>query len=125
MKIKTGQQVKIMSGKDKGKEGKVVQVFPKLSKVVVDGINKGYRHIPKREGQKGERIEYFGPIHVSNVKLIDKGADKADAKAAKKEKKAKPEAKAEETKTEAKQAKPEAKKEETKEQEPKKENNKE
>ena len=105
MKIKTGQQVKIMSGKDKGKEGKVVQVFPKLDKVVVDGINKGYRHIPKREGQKGERIEYFGPIHVSNVKLIDKGADKADAKDAKKGKK---------DKKEVKEAKPEAKAEETK-----------
>ena len=93
MKIKTGQQVKIMSGKDKGKQGKVVQVFPKLDKVVVDGINKSYRHIPKREGSKGERIEYFGPIHASNVKLIDKGTEKADAKDVKATKKDKKEAK--------------------------------
>ena len=111
MKIKTGQQVKIMSGKDRGKQGKVVQVFPKLSKVVVDGINKSYRHIPKREGSKGERIEYFGPIHVSNVKLIDKGAAKAAAKDAKKGKK------------EVKEAKPEAKAEETKQEELKEEDN--
>lgn len=85
MKIKTGQQVKVMSGKDKGKEGKVVQVFPKLDKVVVDGVNKSYRHIPKRQNQKGERIEFFGPIHVSNVKVIEKGAEKKEAKSKKEE----------------------------------------
>jgi len=106
MKIKTGQQVKVMSGKDRGKEGKVVQVFPKLDKVVVDGINKSYRHIPKREGSKGERIEYFGPIHVSNVKLIDKAADKKEAKTAKKGKKEEPKA---EVKAEVKETEPEAK----------------
>ena len=72
MKVKTGQSVKILSGKDKGKQGKVIQVFPKLEKVVVDGVNKSYRHLRPRGGQqsKGERIEYFGPIHVSNVKVI-------------------------------------------------------
>lgn len=72
MKIKTGQTVKVLSGKDKGKQGKVLQVFPKLEKVVVDGVNKSYRHLRARgRKQKGERVEYFGPIHVSNVKVAE------------------------------------------------------
>lgn len=72
MKIKTGQSVKVISGKDKGKTGKIIQVFPKLEKVVVDGVNKAFKHLRARGGQeqKGERIEYFSPIHISNVKLV-------------------------------------------------------
>ena len=90
MKIKTGQKVKVLSGKDKGKEGKVIQVFPKLQKVVVEGVNKSFRHIPsRRQGEKGERIEYFSPIHVSNVKAMaeaeKKGAKKDSKKTEEKE----------------------------------------
>ena len=72
MKIKTGQSVKVLSGKDKGKTGKVIQVFPALEKVVVDGVNKSFKHLPARGSRekKGQRVEYFSPIHVSNVKLV-------------------------------------------------------
>ena len=86
MTIKTGQTVKILSGKDKGKTGKIIQVFPTLNKVVVDGVNKAYKHLKRRHisgSEKGERIEYFAPIHRSNVKEIEVEAV-ADAKKEKK-----------------------------------------
>lgn len=87
MKIKTGQTVKVISGKDKGKTGQVIQVFPKLNKVVVDGVNKAFKHLKTRHisgSEKGERVEYSSPIHVSNVKVVEE-----QPKAAKKEEKAK------------------------------------
>lgn len=88
MKIKTGQTVKVLSGKDKGKTGKVIQVFPKLDKVVIDGVNKMYKHLKRshrssqsgQTSQSGERVEYFGPIHVSNVKVVeDVGEEKKES----------------------------------------------
>lgn len=74
MKIKTGQTVKVMSGKNKGKTGKIIQVFPKLDKVVVEGVNIAFKHLKRKSvsgSEKGERVEYSAPIHVSNVKLIE------------------------------------------------------
>lgn len=71
MKIKKGDNVLISAGKDRGKKGKVSQVFPSEKKIVVENINKMIRHVkPKREGEKGQRIEFFAPIDVSNVMLI-------------------------------------------------------
>lgn len=71
LKIKTGDAVKVLSGKDSGKTGKVSQVLPGIQKVVVDGVNKMIKHLrsPKK-GEKGQRLEFFGPIHISNVALI-------------------------------------------------------
>ena|SRR3989344_4552282 len=70
-KIKVNDIVRIMAGKDKGKEGKVMQVFPREERVVVDGVNKMYKHIRSpRRGEKGQRIEFFGPLHLSNVQLV-------------------------------------------------------
>ena len=71
MKIKTNDQVKIITGKDKGKTGKVLQVFPKRERVVVEGANMIKKHMKtQRKGEKGQTIELAGPIHVSNVVLI-------------------------------------------------------
>lgn len=71
MKIKTNDQVHIMRGKDAGKTGKVVQVFPTENKVVVDGMNIMKKHVRARgEGQKGQVLELSAPINVSNVMLI-------------------------------------------------------
>lgn len=71
MKIKTGDNVKIIAGKDKGKTGKVMQCFPKLNKVVVEGANIAVKHLrSQKRGEKGQRIEFSAPIHISNVKLI-------------------------------------------------------
>lgn len=70
MKIKSGDMVRIMVGKDKGKEGKVVQVFPDLNKVVVEGLNQRVKHLKRRGNQPGQRITYSGPIDASNVQVV-------------------------------------------------------
>ncbi|MBI4139242.1 50S ribosomal protein L24 [Candidatus Uhrbacteria bacterium] len=69
--IKTGDMVKILTGKDKGKTAKVVQVFPKLNRVVVEGVNVMKRHLrTRRQGEKGQVVEFSMPIHASNVARI-------------------------------------------------------
>ncbi len=69
MKIKKGDKVIVITGKDKGKSGVIVKAFPKLSKVLVEGMNKKKLHKkPRKQGEKGKVIEQSAPIHVSNVK---------------------------------------------------------
>ena len=72
MKIKTGDNVRVTAGKEKGKTGKVVQVFPALGKVVVENLNQAVKHLKKRGSHAGQRIEYSAPVHVSNVRVIGK-----------------------------------------------------
>jgi large subunit ribosomal protein L24 len=70
-KIKVNDQVKVMAGKDKGKTGKVTQILPNLNKVVIEGVNTMYKHIkPRKRGEKGQRVEFNGPIHISNVMIV-------------------------------------------------------
>lgn len=72
--IKTGDTVKVIAGKDKGKTGKILQAFPAMSRVVVEGVNLSKRHLrTRRQGEKGQIVEFSMPIHASNVLLI--GAD--------------------------------------------------
>lgn len=72
MKIKVNDKVKIMTGKDAGKEGKVIQAFPAEGKIVVEGVNIIKKHIKaKKAGEKGSRLELAGPIFVSKVMLLD------------------------------------------------------
>ena len=72
MKIKKGDNVMVMAGKDRGKTGKVMQVFPVEDKVVVEGVNATFKHAKSRkQGEKGQKIEFHGPINASNVMLID------------------------------------------------------
>ncbi len=71
MKIRTGDQVLIISGKDRTKKGKVIKAFPQEEKIIVEGINMRKKHQrPKKAGQKGERIEMPVPLYVYNVKLM-------------------------------------------------------
>jgi large subunit ribosomal protein L24 len=71
MKIKTGDTVLIISGKDRGKTGKVIEVFPKDQRIMAEGINVVKKHVkPKRSGEKGQKVEVPRPFNVSNVKLI-------------------------------------------------------
>lgn len=71
MKIKTGDKVKIIAGKDKGKTGKVLQVFPTKKLISIEGRNLLIKHLrPQREGEKGQRIEFPAPMQVSNTILI-------------------------------------------------------
>lgn len=72
MKIKTGDNVQVTTGKDKGKTGKVLQVFPDLEKVVVEGVAKSFKHLKRRGKTPGQRVEFTAPIHISNVKVIGK-----------------------------------------------------
>lgn len=71
MKIKKNDTVLIISGKDRGRKDKVIKVMPKKNKVIVEGLNLVRKHIrPKKQGEKGQRIELPAPLDVSNVKLI-------------------------------------------------------
>ncbi|MBM3250763.1 MAG: 50S ribosomal protein L24 [Candidatus Nealsonbacteria bacterium] len=71
MKIKKGDKVLIISGKDKGRSGKIVRALPKEDRVVVEGINLRKKHNrPKKSGEKGQIVEMPVPFNVSNVKLI-------------------------------------------------------
>ena len=72
MKIKKGDNVVIIAGKDKGKKGKVVKAFPRDEAVVVEGLNMRKKHVKaNRQGKAGQIIEKAMPIHVSNVQFVD------------------------------------------------------
>ena len=72
MKIKVGDNVKILAGKDRGKEGKVIKTLKKIDKVVVEGINIVKKHMkPNGMNETGGILSVEAPIHVSNVKVIE------------------------------------------------------
>ena len=69
MKIKKGDKIIVITGKDKGKSGPVVKAFPKLDMVLIDGVNmKKVHQKPRKQGEKGKVINRAMPVHVSNVK---------------------------------------------------------
>lgn len=71
MKIIKGDNVKILSGKDRGKSGKVLRVITKDSKVLIEGLNLVKKHVkPRRQGEKGQRVSVPAPIYISNVALV-------------------------------------------------------
>jgi large subunit ribosomal protein L24 len=77
MKIKKGDNVEIIAGKDKGKRGKVTHTVPRSGQVVVEGLNIRKKHTrPRKEGEKGQRIEIPFPLDVSNVMLVCPHTDK-------------------------------------------------
>lgn len=66
--IKKGDTVVVRSGEDKGKSGKVTQVFPKLGLVLIEGVGMHKKHAKaRRQGQRGQIIDKQRPIHVSKV----------------------------------------------------------
>jgi len=67
MKIKKGDNVKVISGKDKGKSGVVLRAFPRENSVIVEGVALYKRHMKGSAGKVGRIIEKSRPIHVSNV----------------------------------------------------------
>ena len=74
MKIKKGDNIIVIAGKDKGKTGKVVMSFPKDNKVLVEGVNMQKKHQKARKsGTKGQIIEKAMPVNVSNVAINDSG----------------------------------------------------
>ncbi|MFA5075806.1 MAG: 50S ribosomal protein L24 [Patescibacteria group bacterium] len=71
MKIKKDDKVIMLAGKDKGKKGKVLQIFSKENKVVVEGLNLRVKNTrPRRQGEKGQQIQFPAAVDVSNVQLV-------------------------------------------------------
>ncbi|MFH0923578.1 MAG: 50S ribosomal protein L24, partial [Candidatus Falkowbacteria bacterium] len=76
--IKKGDKVKIINGKDKGKSGKVLQVFPSRNRVSIEGLNLLIKHMrPRKQGEKGQRIEFSSALDLSNVLLVCPKCNKA------------------------------------------------
>lgn len=70
MHVKKGDTVQVITGKDKGKVGEVLQTFPKESRVIVKGVNIQTKHVkPQQEGESGQIVTREAPIHSSNVML--------------------------------------------------------
>jgi large subunit ribosomal protein L24 len=71
MKIIKGDNVRILSGKDRGKTGKVLRVLPKGKKALIEGLNLVKKHVrPKKQGEKGQRVSVPSAIDVSNLMLM-------------------------------------------------------
>lgn len=71
MKIKKGDNIMIITGKDKGKKGKIIRVLVSANKVIVEGLNMMKKHQrPRKTNEKGTMISIAMPIHASNVKKI-------------------------------------------------------
>ena len=75
MKVHKGDTVLVVSGKDKGAKGKVIQAYPARNKVLVEGVNAIKKHTPVSTNQRGARsggiVTQEAPIHVSNVMVVD------------------------------------------------------
>ena len=71
-KLKKGDTVVVLAGKDKGKKGEITQVMPKDNKAVVDGVNVAIRHTKQSAQSQGGRIPQAMPIDLSNLSLMDK-----------------------------------------------------
>ena len=70
-KLKKGDKVIVLSGKDKGKQGEISSVNPSLGKAVVDGVNMAIRHTKQTQADQGGRIPRAVPIQLSNLALVD------------------------------------------------------
>ena len=70
-KLKKGDKVVVLAGKDKGKEGEIASVDPKSGKAVVDGINMAVRHTKQSQSDQGGRLPKAMPIQLSNLALLD------------------------------------------------------
>ena len=91
MKVKVGDNVKVLTGKDKGKEGKVLYTLRKKDRVVVEGVNIVKKHMkPNAMNETGGILSVEAPIHVSNVKVLTAKENKKtkEVKEVKTEKKA-------------------------------------
>ena len=77
MKVKKGDTVVVIAGKDKGREGKVIAAYPKLDKVLVEGVNRIKKHTKIRTTQRGAKsggiVTQEAPIHISKVAYLEDG----------------------------------------------------
>ena len=71
-KLRKGDKVVVLTGKDKGKQGEITSVLPKDNKAVVDGVNIAIRHTKQSQASQGGRIAKAMPIDLSNLAIVDK-----------------------------------------------------
>ena len=76
-KLKKGDTVMVMTGKDKGKTGEIVRVLPKDGKAVIEGVNMAIRHTRQSQNAQGGRLPKAMPIHLSNLAFVDKNGKAA------------------------------------------------
>ena len=70
-KLKKGDKVVVLSGKDKGKQGEISSVNPSAGKAVIDGVNMAIRHTKQSQSDQGGRVPVAMPIQLSNLALVD------------------------------------------------------
>ncbi len=71
VRLRTGDTVRVILGKDRGKSGKVLAVFPKTDQVIVEGLSLVKKHVrPRRAGEKGQRVSISAPLNLSNVQVV-------------------------------------------------------
>ena len=70
-KLKKGDKIVVLAGKDKGKEGTIASVDPKAGKAIVEGINVAIRHVKQSQNNQGGRVPQAMPIQLSNLALLD------------------------------------------------------
>lgn len=71
LRIKNGDTVQVMTGKERGKRGKVLQVLPKLNRIVVENLNIMTKNVRSRkEREKGQKIQFASPINATNLQLV-------------------------------------------------------
>jgi large subunit ribosomal protein L24 len=71
-KLRKGDKVVVLTGKDKGKQGEITQVMPKDNKAVVEGVNVAIRHTKQSQASQGGRLAKALPIELSNLAIVDK-----------------------------------------------------
>ena len=78
LRIRRGDKVKILAGKDRGKTGKVIHVYPTVNRVLVEGVNMVKKHLRKsQQNPNGAVVQKELPIHISNLSLLDPTTSKA------------------------------------------------
>ena len=104
--MKVGDNVRVITGTNKGKEGKILKIFRKDNKVLVDGVNIVKKHMkPNRTNESGGILEVEAPIHISNVKVLTRETKKEEKVKVKETKKATKTKEVKEKKTSKKEAK--------------------
>ena len=77
MKLKTGDKVMVIAGKDAGKESRIARVYPDKNKILVEGVNTAKRHTkPTGQTMQGGIIDKDMPLHISNVAIVCSGCDR-------------------------------------------------
>ncbi len=78
MKFKVNDNIEVTAGKDKGKHGKVLKIFPKTGKVLVAGVNMYVKHIKPVQGRSGERVRRERALHTASIAILNPDTGKVD-----------------------------------------------